>query len=223
MCGRATISASPEDLREAFGLDELPDLLPRFNVAPTQPIAVIRTPGRLELLRWGLILPGGAGRHGTPGINVRVESVARAYRDSFRKRRCLVIVDGFFEWQQRDKAKQPFVVRREDSKPFALAGIWQRSATADGQVIDSCAVITGDAKGPLTELHDRMPLIVPVAGYARWLDPRGTDLADLLVPTAERLVAYPVSTLVNSPANDDPRCIEPIAEGTTLKGSLSLF
>jgi putative SOS response-associated peptidase YedK len=147
MCGRATLSTSPEDLREAFGLSDLPELPPRFNIAPTQPIAVIREPHRLELLRWGLILPGGH-RQGARGINVRVESVARApaYRESFRKRRCLVIVDGFFEWERRDKGKQPFVVRREDGKPFGLAGIWERSTTTDGEVIDTCAVITGDAR-----------------------------------------------------------------------------
>jgi putative SOS response-associated peptidase YedK len=224
MCGRATLSTSPEDLREFFGLDEAPDLPPRFNIAPTQPIAVIREPHRLELLRWGLVLPGGQ-RHGAQGINVRVESVARApaYRDSFRKRRCLVIVDGFFEWQRREKVKQPFLIRRKDGKPFALAGIWERSTTTDGEVVDSCAVITGEAKGAVTELHSRMPLIVPVTGYARWLDPGGADLADLLIPTANGLVTYPVSTLVNSPANDDPRCIEPAAAGGELKGSLSLF
>jgi putative SOS response-associated peptidase YedK len=224
MCGRATLSTPGDELREVFGLDEVPELPPRFNIAPTQPIAVIREPRRLELLRWGLVLPG-AHRHGVQGINVRVESVARApaYRESFRKRRCLVIVSGFFEWQKRDKVKQPFFVRREDSKPFALAGIWDTSITSHGEVIDSCAVITGDSKGAMAELHNRMPLIVPATGYARWLDPSGKELTDLLVPSALGLVTYPVSTLVNSPANDDPRCIEPIAEGVTLRGTLSLF
>jgi putative SOS response-associated peptidase YedK len=224
MCGRATLSTSPEDLRDAFGLRELSELPARFNIAPTQPIAVIREPHRLELLRWGLILPGGH-RPGARGINVRAESVARApaYRESFRKRRCLVIVDGFFEWQRRDTAKQPFIVRRADRKPFALAGIWERSTTTDGEIIDTCAVLTGEAKGAVSEIHDRMPLIVPASDYARWLDAGEKDLADLLVPTAEALVSYAVSTLVNSPANDDPRCIEPVAAGAEIKGSLSLF
>ena len=129
----------------------------------------------------------------------------------------------FFEWQRRDKAKQPFLIRREDGKPFALAGIWERSTTKDGELMDSCAVITGEAKGAVLELHGRMPLIVPAAGYARWLDPNGKDLADLLVPAADALVTYPVSTFVNSPNNDNPRCIEPVLEGAELKGSLSLF
>jgi putative SOS response-associated peptidase YedK len=133
-----------------------------------------------------------------------------------------VIVSGFFEWQRRDKAKQPFFIHREDGKPFALAGIWDRSTTADGEAVDSCAVITGDAQGAVVDLHDRMPLIVPIISHARWLDPSGRDLTDLLIPFANGLVAYPVSTLVNSPANDDPRCIEPVAEAEP-KGSLSLF
>jgi putative SOS response-associated peptidase YedK len=220
MCGRATLSTPGDEIREVFGLDETPDLLPRFNIAPTQPIAVIREPRRLELLRWGLVLPG-AHRHGAQGINVRVESIARApaYRESFRKRRCLVIVDGFFEWQRRDKVKQPFFVRRDGGRPFALAGIWDRSTTPIGAQIDSCAVITGDSKGVTAELHNRMPLIVPDTGYARWLDPSVRELADLLVPSAEGLVIYPVSTLVNSPANDDPRCVEPVA-GDGFRGLL---
>jgi putative SOS response-associated peptidase YedK len=224
MCGRATLSTSPQDLRDLFGLDDVPELRPRFNIAPTQPIAVIREPHRLELIRWGLILPGDH-RRGAQGINVRVESVARApaYRESFRRRRCLVIVDGFFEWEKRDNVKQPFIVRREDRKPFALAGIWERSATTDGEIIDSCAVVTGDAKGVVAEVHDRMPLIVPAVGYTRWLDPGEKQLADLLVPTAEALVSYPVSTLVNSPANDDPRCVEPVAAEGEMNVSLRLF
>src|ERR1700722_6772791 len=117
MCGRAALSTSPEELREFFGLDATPELPRRFNIAPTQPIAVIRKPNHLELLRWGLL----SVKHG--GINVRVETVARApaYRNSFRHRRCLVIVDGFFEWRRREKEKQPFFVRRNDGKPFALA------------------------------------------------------------------------------------------------------
>jgi putative SOS response-associated peptidase YedK len=125
---------------------------------------------------WGLVFPG-AHRHGTQGINVRVESVARApaSRESLRKRRrCLVIVDRFFEWQRRDKAKQPFFVRRDDGRPFALAGIWDRSTAPDGEPIDSC-------------------------------------------------VTYPVSTLVNSPANDDPRCVEPVCGGGGAEGNVVTF
>jgi putative SOS response-associated peptidase YedK len=223
MCGRTTLSTPPDVLRELFGLDELPDLKPHYNISPSQPIAVIRQPRRLELLRWGLLLPKGRG----PGINARVETIARspAYRDSFRKRRCLVIVDGFYEWQRVEKKKQPFAIRRADGEPFALAGIWEESITSQGEVIETCAIITGEASGVLIPLHNRMPLIVAPASYARWLSPhtRADELMAVLAPDASALVSYPVNTLVNSPGNDDARCLEPLEPGELVKGTLPLF
>jgi putative SOS response-associated peptidase YedK len=210
MCGRTTLATAPADLKELFGLDEVPELPLRYNIAPTQPIAVIRQPHRLEHLRWGLVLPDPRLRG--PGINVRVESVARvpAYRDAFRARRCLVIVDGFYEWQRREKVSQPFAIRRTDHKPFALAGIWVPCVTSEGEVIDCCAIITGASTGVVTALHDRMPLIVPPSAYARWLAPetRAGELSALMTQDTSALETYPVSTLVNSPDNDDPSCIE---------------
>jgi putative SOS response-associated peptidase YedK len=228
VCGRATLSASPEDLEAAFGLDEVPELPPRFNIAPTQPIAIIRQPRRLELVRWGIAVAD-AKRPG-PVINVRVETVARApaYRESFRRRRCLVIVDGFFEWQRLvEKKRQPFALRLGDGKPFALAGIWTESATADGELVPACAIITGPATGAVAPIHDRMPLVVPPEEYARWLDSEIREDVAHLVTLADRaavgFVSYPVSTLVNSPDNDDPRCLEPVAEDAIPKGTLRLF
>jgi putative SOS response-associated peptidase YedK len=210
MCGRTTLVTPGPDLRQAFGLDEVAELPPRYNIAPTQPIAVIRQPRRLEVLRWGLMLPASPSRG--PGINVRVETVARApaYRDAFRQRRCLVIVDGFYEWQRREKLRQPFAIRRVDSRPFALAGIWASYVTGDGEVVDCCAIITGPATGVVAPLHDRMPLIVPPAAYEAWLAPgtRASELFDLMTPDATELETYPVSPLVNSPLNDAPICIE---------------
>jgi putative SOS response-associated peptidase YedK len=207
VCGRATLTTDPEELRKIFELQQGPDMAPRYNLAPSQPIAVIREPHRLELLRWGL--PKG---HGA-GINVRVETVARApaYRESFWKRRCLVVVDGFYEWKKEGNARRPFAVRRADGKPFALAGIWEHSVTSDGKVTDACAIITGAANGVVAPLHDRMPLIVPTKGYARWLsqDARTPELLKLIETDASSLVSYAVNPLVNSAANDDPRCLEP--------------
>jgi putative SOS response-associated peptidase YedK len=210
MCGRTTLVTPGPDLARAFGLDEVPELPLRYNVAPSQPIAVIRQPRRLELLRWGLLLPEASLRG--PGINVRVETVARApaYRDAFRQRRCLVIVDGFYEWQRREKVRQPFAIRRADRRPFALAGIWTQGVTSDGEVVDCCAIITGPATGVVAPLHDRMPLIVPPTAQATWLAPgtRASELFDLMTPDATALETYPVSPLVNSPQNDVPMCIE---------------
>ena len=177
-------------------------------MAPSQPLPIIREPHRLELVHWGL--PRG---HGA-GINVRVESVARApYRESFWRRRCLVVADGFYEWKKEGKVRQPFMVRRPDGRPFALAGIWEHSATTDGEVIDACAIITGAANGVVAPLHDRMPLIVPANGYDRWLssDAKTPELMELIETDAGSLVSYPVSTFVNSAANEGPQCVEPIA------------
>jgi putative SOS response-associated peptidase YedK len=205
VCGRATLSAPEALLRELFELEQIPLLNPRYNMAPSQDLPVIREPHRLELLHWGLANLGQA-----RGVNVRAETVARApqYRDSFRSRRCLVIVDGFFEWQRRGKKKQPFLVRREDGQPFALAGIWDRSE--DGE--DTCAIITGAAQGVVAQLHDRMPIIVPREARERWLDPGERAPTDLLKPDASELVSHAVSPAVNSPKNDDPRCIEPVED-----------
>jgi putative SOS response-associated peptidase YedK len=224
MCGRAKLSTPAETLREAFQLDEVPDLPARYNIAPTQPIPVVRSPHRLDFLRWGLMIANSKGRGA--GINVRVESVARApaYRDAFRARRCLVIVDGFYEWKKNAAGRsQPYVVQRQDRQPFALAGIWDRGVTLDGEVLDSCAVLTGPAHGVVAQVHDRMPIIVPASAYARWIDGDVKDVADLLVPSAEGLVAYAVSTIVNSPTNDDSRCAEAAAGPETAPKNLTLF
>lgn len=213
MCGRATLATPNEILKAIFRLTEIPLLNPRYNIAPSQPLPVIREPHHLELVHWGLPNVGHA-----RGVNVRAETVARAprYRDSFRSRRCLVIVDGFFEWKRIDgKRKQPFLVHREDGQPFALAGIWDRSDAGD-----TCAVITGDAKGTVAELHNRMPIVIPPDAYDRWLDHAEKPI-DLLQPNASGLVSHPVSLLVNSPSNDDPRLIER-AEPTHLE-NLKLF
>ena len=221
MCGRTVLVTPGDDLRELFALDEIPPLVPRYNIAPTQPIAVIREPRRLELLRWGLILPRSMG----PGINVRVETAARvpAYRESFQKRRCLVIVDGFYEWKRLGKkAKQPYLIHREDGRPWAFAGIWTTSTTKDGELIDTCAIITGEARGVVVELHDRMPIAIGAEAFDRWLDPNVRDVADLLLPDALGLIAHPVSPAVNTAANDDPRCLERV-EPMGPRGNLSLF
>jgi putative SOS response-associated peptidase YedK len=209
MCGRASLTVDPDELREAFGLTDVPAAMPpRYNMAPSQPLPIIREAGRLELMRWGLPKHG----HGL-GVNVRVETVARApaYRESFWHRRCLVVVDGFYEWTHQGKTKQPFRVSRPDGKPFALAGIWQHTTTDDGEIVDACAIITGAANGVVAPLHDRMPLMVPSRGYDRWLSHEaGTpELLQLVETDASALISYPVNPIVNSAQNDDPRCIEP--------------
>jgi putative SOS response-associated peptidase YedK len=205
MCGRATLATPTEILRALFELYQLPALSRRYNIAPSQDLAIIREPHKLELMHWGL---PDAGR--SRGINVRAESVARAprYRDAFRTRRCLVIVDGFFEWRRgTGKRKQPHWIHREDGQPFALAGIWERSGEDD----DTCAIVTAAAQGVVADLHDRMPLILPPEVHARWLSRDERRPLDLLAPDASALICHPVSAAVNRPANDEPRLVEPVA------------
>jgi len=222
MCGRTALTAPPEDLREAFGLDETPHVVPHYNVPPSQPLQVVRVvrgaaPGRrLEPLPWGLV-PFWAdslevGRK-LPLARVETVATAPAFRDAIRKRRCLVAVDGFFEWlREGKKSSRPFFVKRGDNKPFALAGVWDRWASKDGEVVESCAILTQAARPPVDAIHDRMPLVLEPADWDRWLDPSVTDpeaFAPMLSPRSPTLVLYEVSPHVNSPRHDDPRCLEP--------------
>ncbi|MFW6124721.1 MAG: SOS response-associated peptidase, partial [Pirellulales bacterium] len=148
-------------------------------------------------------------------INARAETAATkpTFRTALRHSRCLVLADGFYEWQKQDGPKQPFYIRLQDARPFAFAGLWSRWQGED-ETIESCTLLTTKANESLRPLHDRMPVILPPGDYATWLDPAVQDpdvLVPLLRPYADdALEAYPVSRRVNSPTNDDPRCIEPL-------------
>jgi putative SOS response-associated peptidase YedK len=221
MCGRFTLATAPEIVAEFFELTAVPDLTPRYNIAPTQSApAVLLTPERaqrvLRPLRWGLI-PGWA-KDPTIGnrmINARAETVAEkpAFRSAFRQRRCLVVSDGFYEWKKGPGRKQPFYIRMRDDRPFAFAGLWEHWEADDGTGLDSCALLTTQPNHVLRPIHDRMPVILDRANYDLWLDPTMADvdrLKPLLCPyRAEAMKAYPVGTRVNSPTRDDPACTEP--------------
>jgi putative SOS response-associated peptidase YedK len=207
MCGRYKLTATGERLWESFDLHGEPlELPPHFNIAPTQPIAVIRTPHQLEFVRWGL-------RSSNPkagGFNVRVESLAApTYRESIRERRCLILADGFYEWQGQAKKKQPFLIQRHDHEPFAFAGIWDHAVLPNGEVVDACAILTSTPRGVAAQVHDRMPVILSPGARAAWLD-AAARYRDLLEPDVQGLELVPVSALVNSAANDDARCVEPV-------------
>ena len=230
MCGRFTLRTSPADLTQIFRLLEEPLWLPRFNIAPTQSVGVVRESddgGReFALLRWGLI-PSWAKDPaiGSRMINARAETVATkpSFRAAFKRRRCLIPADGFYEWKKTDgKNKQPYLIGMEKDEPFAFAGLWEHWQSADGSEVQSCTIITTSANDLLAELHDRMPVILDEDDYDRWLDPRQEDkeqLQSLLVPlVSDRLRFYPVRTLVNSPKNDVPDCVEPAGEQGTLFG-----
>jgi len=219
MCGRFTLRARPQAVAEAFELLELPDLSPRYNIAPTQTVATVRFDpaqgGRvLTRQRWGLV-PSWADDPaiGNRMINARAETVATkpAFRKAFSTRRCLVVADGFYEWQKTPEGKQPYFMARPDNAPFAFAGLWECWGP---ERMETCTIITTSANESMRPLHDRMPVILSPTDYATWLNPHTHDrqqLESLLRPAAnDLLIAAPVRTLVNSPKNDVPECAEPV-------------
>ena len=218
MCGRYTLTSSPETVATVFDLDVVPDYLPRYNVCPTQEAPVVRVlePGagrRLDLVRWGLV-PFWADDPsiGNRMINARSESVASrpAYREAFRRRRCLVVSDGFYEWRKEAGGKQPYWIHRPDGEPFAYAGLWSRWDKA-GEPLDTFTILTRDAHPEIAAIHPRMPVVVARGDWAAWLDPALTGkepLADLLRrSTGAGLVTRRVSRRVNSPAHDVPEVL----------------
>lgn len=207
MCGRYKVSTPGDELWEHFDVhgEQLP-LVPRFNIAPTQPVPIVRTPHVGELLRWGIQRPGSK----SGGFNVRVESLAAPqYREAIRQRRCLILADGFYEWKALVEAKKPFLIQRSDRQPFAFAGLWQPLTLQSGEVVDAVAILTTTPRGVVARVHDRMPLILPAEAQEKWLDP-ASRYRDLLEPDVADLELIPVSTLVNSVKNDGPRLAEPL-------------
>jgi putative SOS response-associated peptidase YedK len=221
MCGRFSLFTAPSDLAEWLGLPEVPDLPPRYNVAPNQPVAAVRAgPGggrELVRLRWGLVPPWSADPGAGPLlINARAETAADkpAFRAALRARRCLLPASGFYEWV-RGKAgkKQPIHFRLRDGRPFAFAALWERWQAPGGPAVESCAILTTVANELVRPVHDRMPVILDPAGYCPWLDPAVRDpaaLAAWLRPfPAEAMTASPVNTWVNNPRNEGPAGLAP--------------
>jgi putative SOS response-associated peptidase YedK len=221
MCGRYTLVTPVERLAEEFGFDASSmDLPPNYNVAPSQGVAAVLQKGgerRLELLRWGLI-PSWADdpQIGSRMINARAETAPEkpSFRRAFRERRCLIPADGFYEWKRTNGAKQPYYIRMKEGRPFAFAGLWEGWRDDGGPEIRSCTILTTRPNALAGEIHDRMPVILPAGSYDAWLDPEAEkeELVALLAAYPEdEMEAYPVSRLVNSPSNNDPRCVEPAA------------
>ncbi|MHB0959871.1 MAG: SOS response-associated peptidase [Pirellulaceae bacterium] len=224
MCGRFTLRTPLHRLAEQFLFDlQNADVAPRFNIAPSQPIAAVRVlepgqPRQLTWLHWGLI-PAWAKDRAIANrlINARGETVAEkpSFRAAFEHRRCLILSDGYYEWQKLDSPgkKQPYYIQRCDRNPFAFAGLWETWRNEAGAPVETCTIITTNANALTRSIHHRMPVILNHDDYASWLDPGHTDresLQSLLRPyDSADLEAYPVSTLVNSPRMDSPECIEP--------------
>ncbi len=220
MCGRFTLTTSPKDLAEYF---DVPEQLPfelRYNIAPSQDVAVIREQDderQLAMLRWGLVPHWSKDvKIGYKMINARAETVASkpAFRAALRARRCIIPASGFFEWLKKDKTKQPYYLFRKDGHPMALAGLWERWENPDkpGEIIESCTIITTESNSLVAKLHNRMPAILEPDSFAPWLDPQQqnpTDLLPLLHPASEDVLdLYPVSDYVNKPANEGKECID---------------
>ena len=220
MCGRFTLGATAATLAAQFDLATVPTWTPRYNIAPTQEVLVVLQPSpqanrEARLHRWGLIPPWAKDPSiGNRMINARAETVATkpAFRRAFKERRCLLLADGLYEWQRQERRKQPFYIRLRDGRPFAFAGLWEHWEGSEGMAIQSCTILTTTSNEVVGRIHDRMPVILSPTDYDRWLDPSIQEpavLQTLLRPyPADEMMAYPVSTRVNNPANDSPECVE---------------
>jgi putative SOS response-associated peptidase YedK len=227
MCGRFTLRTPAVDLIEIFEIARSFEIVPRYNIAPTQQVLAVReTDGVREpvQLRWGL-LPSwsDASPGGPPMINARSETAAEkpAFRNAFRRRRCLIPADGFYEWQKSSEGrKQPYLIGLQDDQPFAFAGLWERCRAPDQSTIESCTILTTEANDRMSELHDRMPVILPRDVYGPWLDPQldDSDAVRAILETypSNEIRFRPVSLRVNNARNDDPDCILPPERPKTL-------
>ena len=224
MCGRFTLTVDPAESKDVFEDIKFPNkFAPRFNIAPTQPVLAIPNDGKnqADFFMWGLI-PSWAKDPsiGNRLINARGETLAEkpAFRGGYKYKRCLILANGFYEWKSEPgtKTKAPYFIHLKSGNVFAFAGLWDEWHSSDGSTVRSCAIVTTTPNDLMSKIHNRMPVILPPSDYAEWLDttPRAPEsLAHFIRPfSAELMEAYPVSTLVNSPANDRAECIAPHKE-----------
>jgi putative SOS response-associated peptidase YedK len=222
MCGRYALITNPEAIRALFRYPERPNFPPRFNIAPTQPVPIVRLfegQRQFALVRWGLI-PGWVKdpRSFSLLFNARGESVLErpAFQAAMRYRRCLVPFDGFYEWKHSGRRRQPYYIHARDGGPLAFAGLWESWMGPNGEEMETAAIITTSANDQLAPLHDRMPVILPAEAFDLWLDHRNVDAETatrLITPAREDLLEiHPVSDAVNRAENDVPELIEPVEE-----------
>ncbi len=222
MCGRYRLSRRKQLVEEYFDSAGEEDWKPRYNVAPTQPVPIIRQNSKeprreTSLFRWGLVPWWAKDSSGAAGmINARLETAATkpAFRDAFKLRRCLIPADGFYEWRKSGKEKQPYCFEVRDGELFAFAGIWGRWKDPSGQILETCSILTTTPNALTAVVHDRMPVILDSDNYDLWLDPRMKDVTavtEMLKPYDARFMrSFPVSNRINHAANDDEECSVPI-------------
>ena len=231
MCGRFRLSRRKQVVLEHFeSLSDVDDWEPRYNIAPTQPVAVIRQraekPVReLSLVRWGLVPSWAGDSSGRASlINARSETARTkpAFRDALRYRRCLIPADGFYEWKRTRNSKQPYCFEVHDGALFAFAGVWDQWKDPSGTRLTTCSILTTTANEVTSPVHDRMPVILDPDSYDHWLDPgmkNADEVCDLLTPCDSRQMrCYPVSSRVNHVAHDDEECSRPVALGEEQPG-----
>jgi len=232
MCGRYAITTPPEGIRALFRYVEQPNFPPRYNIAPTQPAPIVRQERdghgvksrHFVLVRWGF-LPGFVKdpKDFPLVINARSETLAEkpSFRNAFRRRRCLFIADAFYEWRRPPggarkgaPAAQPFLIRRQDGLPMALAGLWEAWSGPNGEEVETACIVTTSANGPMAAIHDRMPVIVEPDDFDRWLDCADEhmgDVAALMRPAPDDTLEFmPIGTAVNKVANDAPEIQAPV-------------
>ncbi len=222
MCGRFALVATGEEVAAHYQLEEVPFVAPRYNIAPTQPVAAVRLdPGgqrEFTFFQWGLIPSWSKDpTMGAKLINARAETAAEkpAFRAAFKRRRCLIPATGFYEWQATEGRKQPMHISAAGGGLLSLAGLWEIWHAPDGGELETCTILTTTPNSLMEPIHNRMPVVLDPADYGMWLDPATApdQLNHLLRPfDPDRLAAFPVSTAVNRPGNDSPECIAPLAE-----------
>jgi putative SOS response-associated peptidase YedK len=220
MCGRYAQRTDPKRLAKEFKVAEVPEVEPRYNIAPTQAIlgVVEAADGReMKFYKWGLVPSWAKDKSmGARLINARSETIQEkpSFREAFKQRRCIIPADGFYEWQRTEGGKQPFFFRMQDERPFGFAGLWDRWEGIGGEVIHSCTILTTEANDVLRPVHDRMPVILHPEEYALWLEAdvrERESLMELLRPyPAEEMVGYSVSASINSPRNQGAELIEQV-------------
>lgn len=220
MCGRTSLFADVDTVADRFDLDIERAFGPRYNIAPSDWLAAVTTeePTALSRLEWGFVPHwADAPDDGPRPINARRERLHEAapFRDAYRSRRCLVIVDGYYEWADTPAGAQPYRFERRDRQPFALAGVWDRHG-GDATSLETVAIVTAEATPAVADIHHRMPVILSEDRAASWLAEAPADPADdVLAPRwDDAFHRYPIGRRVNDPANDDPSVIEPMDDGT---------
>ncbi len=231
MCGRFTLTKPADEIADYFELHDLPEWQPRYNIAPTQAVPTVRFDASsqrrvFECRKWGLIPSWSRDdKFAAKLINARAETAAEkpSFRDAMKRQRCLIVTDGFYEWQapkSKGQRKQPYYIRMQSGSLFAMAGLWARWKGDDEQVVQSCTVLTTNPNELMKPIHDRMPVILSPQDFGLWLEPERTDptaLETLLTPyPADAMQALAVSTRVNSPSCDDPDCVKPITSESEL-------